>query len=122
MPMCMRLQTLADLEGGVTDKGAEAVGLIGTIPVDFSQGNDTLSTMAIVGQPLMDVAAQAGQYIKYKCKKGECGTCEVRVDGQWIRTCTAKIPYIEDGKRYAVHIRPSMVPKGKKSSKFFSFR
>jgi len=115
-------KTLADTEGGMTDKGAAAVGLIGTIPVDFTQGNDTRTTMAIVEQPLMDVAAQAGQYIKYKCRKGECGTCEVRVDGQWIRTCTAKVPYMDPGTRYSVYVRPGMVSKGKKSSRFFSFR
>ena len=36
------------------------------------------------------VAAQSGQYIKYQCKKGQCGTCEVRVDGKWIRTCVSQ--------------------------------
>ena len=108
--------------GGVEQQGAAAVGLTGNIPVKFSQGNDTLSTMAIVGQPLGDVAAQAGQYIKYKCRKGECGTCEVRVDGKWIRTCTATVPYVDKGQDYNVFVRPSMVPKGKKSSRFFSFR
>ena len=36
------------------------------------------------------VAAQSGQYIKYQCKKGACGTCEVRVDGKWIRTCVSQ--------------------------------
>ena len=115
-------QTLAETAGGVGDAGAEAVGLTGTIPVEFSQGNDTLSTMAMAGQPLGDVAAQAGQYIKYKCRKGECGTCEVRVNGQWIRTCTATVPFVEKGEKYSVFVRPSMAPKTKKSSSFFSFR
>ena len=78
-------QTLADTAGGLSDKGSSAVGLVGTIPVIFEQGNNTAKTMAIAGQPLSEVAAQAGQYIKYKCGKGECGTCEVRVDGPGIR-------------------------------------
>eukprot|EP00325_Prymnesiales_sp_UTEX-LB-985_P025715 CAMPEP_0174718244 /NCGR_PEP_ID=MMETSP1094-20130205/28388_1 /TAXON_ID=156173 /ORGANISM="Chrysochromulina brevifilum, Strain UTEX LB 985" /LENGTH=217 /DNA_ID=CAMNT_0015918299 /DNA_START=13 /DNA_END=666 /DNA_ORIENTATION=+ len=114
-------QTLADTVGGQADKGAAAVGLIGTIPVEFTQGNDTRTTMAIQGQPLSEVAAQAGQFIKYKCGKGECGTCEVKVDGKWIRTCAVQVPFVPDGEKYSVWVRPSMV-KVKKASKFFSFR
>ena len=114
-------QTLADTTGGATERGAKGVGLIGTIPVVFSQGNETRETMAIVGQPLSEVAAQAGQFIKYKCGKGECGTCEVRVNGQWIRTCSVKVPYVPPGESYEVFVRASMT-KTKKSSSFFSFR
>jgi len=117
-----RRKTLAETAGGAADQGASAVGLTGTIPVVFQQGNDTLRTMAIVGQPLSAVAAQAGQYIKYQCGKGECGTCAVRVDGEWIRTCSVKVPFVEEGSEYNVYVRPSMVAKGKKSSRFFSFR
>ena len=114
-------KTLADVAGGAGDKGAAAVGLEGSIPVRFEQGNETLTTMAQVGQPLSAVAAQAGQAIRYKCRKGECGTCEVRVDGQWVRTCVTTIPYMAPGTEYKVHVRPSMA-KVKKSSRFFSFR
>merc|ERR1719482_2291085 len=115
-------RTLAETEGGATDKGAEAVGLTGTIPVEFSQGNDTLSTMAIAGQPLSEVAAQAGQYIKYKCGKGECGTCQVRVNGEWVKTCVSRVPaYVEGGGNFDVWVRPSMA-KSKKASRFFSVR
>lgn len=124
------------------------MGLTGTIPVVFRQGNDTVSTMATVGQPLSavrcsardstaglqaasciaralnpyeaiytataqpiplilllpapQVAAQAGQYIKYQCRKGECGTCAVRVDGQWIRTCSVAVPFVPAGQSYEV--------------------
>ena len=46
------------------------------------------------------VAAQSGQYIKYQCKKGQCGTCEVRVDGKWIRTC------VSQARRRACHRAP----------------
>jgi len=114
-------KTLADTAGGVSDAGFDAVGLDGKIPVVFRQGNDTLSTVARQGQPLSQVAAQAGQFIKYKCGKGECGTCEVRVDGQWIRTCSVKVPYVPEGETYDVFVRASMT-KSKKSSRFFSFR
>ena len=117
----LRPQTLAETQGGAKDAGFAQVGLDGTIPVVFSQGNDTLSTMARQDQPLSQVAAQAGQYIKYKCGKGECGTCEVRVNGQWIRTCSVKVPYVPPGESYEVFVRASMT-KTKKSSSFFSFR
>jgi len=116
-----RRETLAEKGGGLEDKGAEAVGLSGTIPVEFEHSDVKLKTMAMPGQPLSEVASQAGQYIKYKCKKGECGTCEVRVDGQWVRTCVATIPYVEKGETYKVHVRTSM-KQGKKSSRFFSLR
>jgi len=95
-----RRKTLAETVGGASDQGASAVGLVGTIPVAFEQGNATRTTMAIVGQPLGDVAAQAGQFIKYQCRKGECGTCAVRVDGQWIRTCSVKVPHVPKGETY----------------------
>jgi len=116
-----RRETLAEKGGGLDDKGAEAVGLIGTIPVEFEHGDTVLKTMAMPGQPLSEVASQAGQYVKYKCKKGECGTCEVRVDGQWVRTCVSTVPYVDKGETYKVHVRTSM-KKGKKSSRFFSIR
>ena len=116
-----RAQTLAETTGGVTAHGEKAVGLVGDVPVTFTQGNDTLSTMAIVGQPLSEVAAQCGQYIKYKCGKGECGTCEVRIDGQWTRTCVTKVPPVAKGETFAVHVRGSMI-KTAKSSRFYSFK
>ena len=105
----------------MTDHGEKAVGLIGDVPVTFTQGNETLSTMAIVGQPLSEVASQCGQYIKYKCRKGECGTCEVRIDGQWTRTCVTKVPPVARGETLEVHVRGSMI-KTAKSSRFYSLK
>mmetsp|Transcript_23100 Transcript_23100/g.47888 ORF Transcript_23100/g.47888 Transcript_23100/m.47888 type:complete len:217 (+) Transcript_23100:173-823(+) len=89
----------------------------GTVSVTFTQGEETRNTTAIPGQGLNEVAIQADQFIKYKCKKGECGTCEVLVDGQWVRSCVTKIP--TGVKEYNVQVRPSMV-KSKKASGFFS--
>merc|ERR1712167_353633 len=100
-----RRQTLAETTGGSSDRGSAEVGLTGTIPITFTQANTTLNTMAMVGQPLGDIAAQCGQYIKYKCRKGECGTCEVRIDGQWTRTCVTKVPYVPKGETFEVHVR-----------------
>lgn len=48
-------ETLAEKAGGAADKGAAAVGLEGTIPVEFEQGGELSTTMAIAGQPLSEV-------------------------------------------------------------------
>jgi len=114
-------KTLADKLGSSTTDGAATVGLSGSVPVCFTQGNATVETMAFAGQPLSQVATQAGQFIRYKCMKGECGTCEVKVDGKWIRTCSTKVPQLAQGETFTVHVRESMV-KTKKSSRFFSVR
>ncbi|KAJ1488270.1 hypothetical protein T484DRAFT_1939608 [Baffinella frigidus] len=76
-------------------------------------------TMALLGQPLGDVAAQAGQPIKYLCKKGECGTCEVRIDGKWVRTCVSKVPSVPAGEALNVFVRAAKITK--KATAFFSF-
>ena len=115
-------KTLADKvesAGGGSDDAAK--GIVGNIEVVFSQGNSTKMTKAIVGQPLSEVATNADQFIRYKCKKGECGTCEVQVDGKWIRSCVSTIPYVDPGQRYEVTVKPSMVTT-KKSSRFYSLR
>jgi len=85
-----------------------------------SEKTNYLKTMALQGQPLSAVAAQAGQYIKYKCKVGECGTCEVRINGNWVRTCVAKVPPVPKGEEYNVFVRGGMI-ETKKSTAFFSF-
>ena len=78
---------LADDPNTIKDSG-----LAGAIQVLFKQGNATKMTRAEVGTPLSEVASQADQFIRYKCKKGECGTCEVQVNGKWVRTCVATAP------------------------------
>ena len=112
--------TLADEVGGAGEQGAAAVGLVGSIPVVVKQGNATKSTMAIVGQPISEVATQAAQFIKYKCRKGECGTCEVLIDGSWVRSCVSRVPLLPEGESYTISVRESMVKPTKKSSRFFS--
>lgn len=72
-PKWKKKKTLAE-EGPPLD--LEAKGIKGTIHVRFQQGNETKLYLARPGQPLRDVALQAGQFIKYGCGKGECGTCE----------------------------------------------
>ena len=119
MPMTMKVW---DKRATLAEKvGVTGAGLIGTIPVTFRQGNDTVTTMALQDQPLSEVAAQCGQYVQYKCKKGECGTCEVRVDGNWIRTCVTKVPYVPEGQAFEVFVRESMV-SSEAASSFFSVK
>lgn len=47
---------------------------------------------ALPGQRLSVVAQSAGVDIKYKCNKGECGTCTVRVNGVPAKVCQTAIP------------------------------
>ena len=58
-------------------------------------------------------------FIKYKCKKGECGTCRIMVDGKWIRACQTDVPSMPKGEAYGVFCR-ELSTKSKKSSGFFS--
>ncbi len=99
----------------------KAKGLIGDIPVVFKQGNSTKRTMALVGQPLSDVATQANQFIKYGCKKGECGTCECMVDGKWIRPCVETVPAIGKGEELVIQLK-ALKSKTTSSGKFYSVR
>lgn len=96
------------------------VGIKGDVTVVFKQGNVTKTTLAIKGQPLRDVAIQAGQFIKYGCGKGECGTCEALCDGKWIRPCTAIVP--PDAQNLVVMVKEIKSKKTTSSGKFFSVR
>jgi len=121
VPKWKKKQTLAEEAGRSSDDPTKA-GLIGTIPVVFHQGNETKMTLALENQPLSDVAVQAGQYIRYNCKKGECGTCACMVDGQWVRPCVAKVPALEPGQEaYTVTLK-AIKNKSKSSGKFYSVR
>lgn len=120
-PKWKKKETLAEQSGGPT-KDLKEVGLVGSISVVFKQGNETKQTMALPGQPLREVAIQAGQFIKYGCGKGECGTCEALVNGQWIRPCSVSVPAdLPAGVDYVVNVK-SVKNKAKSSGKFYSVR
>ena len=121
VPKWTKKSTLADEQGSIKDIGFEKVGLKGTIPVVFKQGNDTRTSMAWTGQPLRDVAAQAGQFIKYGCGKGECGTCECMVNGKWIRPCISTVPAMATGEELIVQVK-AVKSKSSSSGTFFSIR
>lgn len=120
-PKWKKQETLAEQlrkEGFTTAKPTD-VGLIGTVPVVFKQGNVTKTTMAIVGQPLSEVATQAGQFIKYGCGKGECGTCESLCNGKYIRPCMEIVP--NTGGELVITVK-EVKNKSKSSGKFYSVR
>jgi len=121
-PKWKKKKTLADEAG--EPAAFDSVGLTGTVPVLFKMGDETRTTMATVGQPLRDVASQAGQYIQYGCGKGECGKCECLSNGQWIRPCTAVVPadYDVNGDgQYLITVK-AVKNKARSSGKFYSVR
>jgi len=108
-------------QGGKTIDPAQT-GIIGTVPVVFKQGENSVATLAIVGQPISEVASQAGQFIKYGCGKGECGMCESKCNGKWIRPCQAVVPAdLAPGEDYVIEIK-QVKNKAKKSGRFYSVR
>lgn len=117
VPKWKKKATLEELTGGTTDLTKK--GLKGDIPVIFKQGNETKTTKAFAGQPVRDVAIQAGQFIKYGCGKGECGTCECLVDGQWIRPCQAVVPPMPVGQDYIIQVKV-VKSKAVSSGKFYT--
>lgn len=93
--------------------------LLGDVPVVFQPQN--VKTMARVGQPLSEVASQADVFIRYKCRKGECKTCVVNIDGKWVSACQTKIPPRAPGEQFDVRVRPvSDAHKHQEKAAFFS--
>lgn len=117
VPKWKKKKTLADDAGNL---GYQDKGIKGTISVLFKQGNETKSTMAMPGQPLRDVATQAGQFIKYGCGKGECGTCEAMCNGKWVRPCTDVVP-VDSTEEVVVQVK-DIASKTTSSGTFFSVK
>ena len=95
VPKWKKKATLAEATGTGALSAAEK-GLSGAIPITFQQGTGESATLietnAMPGQSLKLVASQAGQYIKYGCGKGECGTCESLCNGKYLRPCVDVVP------------------------------
>jgi len=122
VPKWVKKGTLADTAGDINSIGFAGVGLKGTIPVVFKQGNETKTSMAWAGQPIRDVASQAGQYIQYSCGKGECGTCECMMNGKWVRPCVETVPANALEKGELVLQIKAVKAKASSSGTFFSIR
>ncbi len=118
-PKWKKKETLAEKDGSTRPSD---IGLKGKINVVFKQGDQTIQTVASVGDPIRDVASQAGQFIKYGCGKGECGTCKALCNGQYITPCTAVVPGgIAEGEDYVIQVK-EVKSKGRSSGKFYSVR
>ena len=80
---------LADLfKGGNKAAPAETGKSKKTITVEFKpEKKDLVTVQAEIGRPLPAVARDAGVEIRYKCGKGECNTCEVNVNGKFVKSC-----------------------------------
>lgn len=85
--------------------------------IEFQPSNKKIT--ADVGDRFEDVAKRAGVEIQFKCKKGECGTCEIKVDGKWTRTCQLTVPALSKGETLRVLVPPAKAG-AKKPSTFFS--
>ena len=91
-----------------------------SVAIRFLQtGMDPIEYGAEVGAKLSLVAEDAAIPIQYDCRKGQCGTCSVKVGSKWIKTCQTAVPMpLLPGEVFEV-----IVPKASiKSSKFFSPR
>ena len=55
------------------------------IMIEFQPANKTVS--AIIGDDISEVALANEVDIPYQCRKGECGTCLINMDGKWVKAC-----------------------------------
>lgn len=62
------------------------------VNIEFVKGSVKKQVRAIKGEALKTIASQAGVAIKYSCKKGECRTCEVSLNGKTVKACQSYLP------------------------------
>ena len=130
-PKWKKKATLAELTG-TSDVSTEEKGLVGSVPITFQTGKGEdaklVQTSAMPGQSLKLVASQAGQFIKYGCGKGECGTCESLCNGKYLRPCVDVVPTdLEIDKETGKYPNLVIQVKGTKSKvvssgKFYSIK
>jgi len=118
-PKWKKQKTLVETEGDINPQDK---GIVGTTRIVFKCGEASISTLASPGDPIRDVASQAGQFIKYGCGKGECGTCESKCGTSYIKPCIAVVPGdIADGEDYVIEVK-EVKNKARSSGKFYSVR
>ncbi len=59
-----------------------------TINVRWPNGK---TSRAIIGKGWLDEAKEAGIFIPTGCLNGNCGACEIEVNGEVIRACISKV-------------------------------
>ena len=73
-----------------------------TVDVEFLPSK--IVVKAYLGQNLGLIAKAAKIDIKYKCKKGECGTCTVNFNGKLVKACQGSLPSISKEKKFQIGI------------------
>jgi ferredoxin len=59
------------------------------------------------GQAVSVVAQAAGVDIKYSCKKGECATCNINLNGSLVKACQSKLPsFVAKGQKITIGVLP----------------
>ena len=54
--------------------------------------NGGKSCQVAAGSSMMAACKKLGINVKTNCKKGDCGTCTVRVGGKAVKACVGKVP------------------------------
>lgn len=66
------------------------------------QNNKNFLIKPLSGKTLLDAALSQGQSIEYKCKKGTCGKCTVKVsEGSWC----IEGPTMQEQKKLDTHLQ-----------------
>ena len=87
---------------------AQNAGLSGSKqPVEVEFLPSKKKVRAFPGERLSVVANAAKIDIKYKCKKGDCGTCKVNFEGNVVKACQTVIPSGATKKSYKIALIPS---------------
>lgn len=73
-----------------------------SVEVEFLPMKKTVK--AYRGQKLSTIAQTAGVEIKYKCNKGDCGTCTVKFDGLLTKTCQTALPTTGNVKKHTITV------------------
>lgn len=73
-----------------------------TVEVEFLPSKTVVKAYLGQGFPLIAKAAKVD--IKYKCKKGECGTCTVNFNGKLVKACQSSLPSVSKEKKFQIGI------------------
>lgn len=60
------------------------------VSLEIKTFNGVKTATGVAGAPMSKSMGSSG--IIYGCKEGQCGSCEVKMDGRTVRPCVAKLP------------------------------